>query len=84
MEVHFPPSLQATLDQLVVDTGQPPDKLVEDAVAAYVAEVVSTRQMLDGRYEDLKTGRVKPVSKAEMLDHFRNKSAAARKIEPGL
>ena len=39
MEVHFAPELQAKIDQLVVETGYAPDKLVEDAVAGYVAEL---------------------------------------------
>lgn len=33
MEVHFAPDLQARIDQLVIKTGRPPDKLLEDAMA---------------------------------------------------
>jgi hypothetical protein len=33
MEVHFAPDLQARIDQLVIETGYAPDKLVEDAMA---------------------------------------------------
>lgn len=56
MEVHFAPALQAEIDQLVIETGWAPDKLIEDALAGYVAELVETRRMLDGRYDDLKSG----------------------------
>jgi hypothetical protein len=34
---------------------------VEDAMAAYLTEVADVRALLDGRYDDIKSGRVKPV-----------------------
>jgi predicted transcriptional regulator len=83
MEVHFTPDLQAKIDQLVVDTGYAPDKLVEDAMAGYVAELAQTRQMLSSRYDDLKSGRVKPIPGDEVEAWFREKSAAARRPQPG-
>jgi len=82
MEVHFAPELQAEIDQLVVETGYAPDKLVEDAMAGYVAELAETRKMLNSRYDDLKSGRVKPVSRDELIAHFREKSTAARQPPP--
>jgi hypothetical protein len=82
MEVHFAPELQAEIDQLVVETGLAPDKLVEDAMAGYVAELVETREMLNRRYDDLKTGKVTPISRDEVIAHFREKSAAARRKPP--
>jgi hypothetical protein len=82
MEVHFAPELQAEIDQLVIETGCAPDKLVEDAMAGYVAELVETREMLNSRYDDLKTGEVTPSSRDEVIAHFREKSAAARRTPP--
>jgi len=82
MEVHFTPELQAKIDQLVIETGRAPDKLVEDAMAAYVAELEETREMLNGRYDDLNGGRVKPIFCDEVIAHFREKSAAARPKPP--
>jgi hypothetical protein len=67
---------------LVIETGRVPDKLVEDAMAGYVAELVDTREMLDSRYDDLKSGKVKPISRDEVIAHFREKSAAARPKSP--
>ena len=78
MEVHFAPDLQAKIDQLVIETGYAPDKLVKDAMAGYVAELAETREVLNNRYDDLKSGRVKPVSRDELVAHFREKSAARR------
>jgi hypothetical protein len=48
----------------------------------YVAELAETREMLDNRYDDLKSGKVKPISCDELLTHFREKSAAARGTGP--
>lgn len=78
MEVHFAPELQAKIDQLVVETGYAPDKLIEDAMAGYVSELSATREMLDGRFDDLKSGRVKPIPRDEVFKHFQEKSAARR------
>jgi hypothetical protein len=81
MEVHFAPELQAKIDQLVSETGCAPDKLIEDALAGYVPELVETREMLDSRYDDLKSGGVKPISGDEVEAYFREKSAAARRSQ---
>jgi hypothetical protein len=79
MEVHFAPELQAKIDQLVIETGCAPEKLIEDAMAGYFADLAQTREMLDSRYDDLKSGKVKPISRDEVIAHFREKSAAARR-----
>jgi hypothetical protein len=82
MEIHFTPDLQAKIDQLVIETGRAPDKLLEDAMAGYVAELVQTREMLNSRYDDLKSGRVKPIPGDEVIARLREKSAA-RRAPPG-
>jgi hypothetical protein len=82
MEVHFAPDLQAKIDRLVIETGRAPDKLIEDAVAGYVAELAETREMLDGRHDDLISGRVKAISGDEVKARLRAKSAA-RRSAPG-
>ena len=82
MEVHFAPDLQAKIDQLVIETGRAPDKLVEDAMAGYVAELAQTREMLNSRYDDLKSGKVKPIPGDEVIARLRKKSAA-RRSTPG-
>jgi hypothetical protein len=38
--------------------------------------------MLANRYDDLKSGGVKPISGKEIIAHFREKSAAARHSAP--
>jgi hypothetical protein len=63
MDVHLThPDLQAKLDRWVTETGRGPDELVEDAMAGYFDELAQTREILNSRYDDLKSGRVKPIS----------------------
>jgi hypothetical protein len=84
MDLHLTnPDLQAELDRWVAETGRGPDELVEDAMAGYFGELAQTREMLDSRYDDLKTGRVKPISRDELVAHFREKSATTRRTQPG-
>jgi hypothetical protein len=73
MEVHFAAELQAKIDQLVIETGRAPDKLVEDAMAGYVAELVETREMLNSRYDDLKSGKVKPIDGEAFFESLRKR-----------
>ncbi len=82
MEVHFPPELQAKFDQLIVETGDAPDEVIEDAVAIYLAELAEKREMLNSRYDDLKSGRVKAIPGDEVAARLREKSAA-RRSTPG-
>jgi hypothetical protein len=84
MDVHLTnPDLQAKLDLWVKETGRGPDDLVEDAMAGYFDELARTREMLNDRYDALKSGRVKSISRDELVAHFREKSAAARRTQSG-
>ena len=76
MEVHFTPDAQAKLDRLAIDTGRHPDELLQDAFLGYFDELTETRRMLDSRYDDLKSGRVKPIGGDEMKARLHARSAA--------
>ena len=76
MEVHFTPDVQAKLDRLAMDTGRPANELLQDALAGYFEELAETRQVLDSRYDDLKSGRVKPIGGDEVKARLRAKSVA--------
>jgi hypothetical protein len=83
MDVHLNnPEIQAKIDRWVTETGRGPDELIEDAVAGYFEELTQNWEMLNRRYDDLKSGRVKPVPGDEVVAHFREKSAA-RRSQPG-
>jgi predicted transcriptional regulator len=74
MEVHLRPETESRLQELATKSGRAPNDLIEDAMAAYLQELAQVREMLDGRYDDLKNGRVKPVDGEEAFAELRRKS----------
>ena len=73
MELHLNTDLQGKLDQLALETGRPADELVVDAIAGYFDELFHTREMLNGRYDDLKNGRVKPIVGEAFFESLRQR-----------
>ncbi len=78
MEVHFRPETESRLQELAAKTGRAPDDLIEDAVAGYLQELAEVRDLLDSRYDDLKSGRVKPMDGEEAFAALRRKSEDRR------
>ncbi len=78
MEVHFAAELQAKLDELVIETGLTPDELLADAMAGYVAELAQTREMLNSRYDDLKSGRAELIDGEEAFSRLKARTEAQR------
>jgi predicted transcriptional regulator len=78
MEIHFTPTLQAQLEQMARDTGRQSNELVEEVVADFFEDYAFTRETLDRRYDDLESGRVKPIPGDEVFARLRAKSAARR------
>jgi predicted DNA-binding protein len=84
MEVHFAPETEKRLKDLAAESGRgTADKLVQDVVEGYFDELAQAREVLNSRYDDLKSGRVKPIPRDEVAAYFREKSAAARRCQPG-
>ena len=78
MEVHFTPETEKKLKDLSAQSGRATDDLVEDAMAGYFDEVLQAREMLDRRYDDLKSGRVKPINGEEAFARLKAKTEAQR------
>jgi hypothetical protein len=79
MEVHFTAETEKKLKELAAQSESgTADELVRDVVEGYLGELAQTREMLRQRYDDLKSGRTKPIPGEEVVAHFREKSAAAR------
>ena len=78
MEVHFTPELQKKLNDLAAQSGRPADELVQDAVAGMFDELAETREMLDRRYDDIKSGKVKLIPGEEVFARLRAKSEALK------
>jgi predicted transcriptional regulator len=78
MVVHLKPETESRLQELAATTGRPPDELVEDAMAGYLAELAQVRKMLDDRYGEIKSGRVEPIDGEEAFNQLRRKSETRR------
>ncbi len=78
MEVQLTPDIQARLDRLSDETGRTKDEFVQDAMAGYLDELAETRAMLDNRYDDIKSGKVKLIPGDEVVARLRERSAAFR------
>ena len=71
MEVHFTPDLEEKLSALAALSGRPVDALVQDAVAGMVCDLKETTSMLDGRYDDVKMGRVELIDGESFFEGLR-------------
>jgi predicted transcriptional regulator len=78
MQVKFKPETESRLNELAAKSGRSPDDLVEDAMAGYLVELAEVRSMLAARYEDIKSGRVKPVDGEQAFARLRRKSKERR------
>jgi hypothetical protein len=76
MEVHLKPEAETRPNELAKKSGRAPDELVEDAMAGYMAELAGVRTLLDSRYDEIKSGRVKPVNGEDAFAQLRRKSEA--------
>jgi predicted transcriptional regulator len=73
MEVRFKPDTETRLTELASKSGRATDDLVEDALAGYLAEIAEVREMLGDRYDDIKSGRVKPIDGEAFFRHLRQR-----------
>ncbi|MEP7305242.1 MAG: hypothetical protein ABJA98_06975 [Acidobacteriota bacterium] len=78
MNVHVTPDTAKRLQDLAATSGRAPEDIVEDALAGYLEEVTAVRQTLDSRYDDLRSGRVKPIDGEEAFTKLREKSERRR------
>jgi putative addiction module component (TIGR02574 family) len=84
MEVHFTPETERKLKDLASQSGSGTvEELVQKVIEGYFDELAQVREMLDRRYDDLKSGRVKAIPSEEVEAHFRQRSSAARGSSPG-
>ncbi len=74
MEVHFTPETEKRLQELATLSGnRTADQLVQEMVEGYFDELARTREMLNSRYDDLKSGRVKPIDGDEFFEGLRRR-----------
>ena len=68
MEVHFKPETESRLNELASKSGRAKVDLIEDAMAGYLTEVADVRNMLDSRYDEIKSGRVEAIDGEEFFE----------------
>jgi len=78
MKIHFTPEVEKKLNDLAAQSGRGPDELLQDALAGYFDELVQTRDMLNSRYDELKSGRAKLIDGEEALARLKAKTEAQR------
>ncbi len=61
MEVQFEPDLQDKIERIARESGRAPADLIHDAVAGYMDDLAQAREMIDSRYEDVRSGKVKLI-----------------------
>jgi predicted DNA-binding protein len=79
MVVHLKPETESRLRKLAATTGRAPDELVEEAMAGYLAELAELRNTLESRYDEIKSGRVKPIDGEEAFKGLQNKNKSRRR-----
>jgi predicted transcriptional regulator len=79
MVVKLKPETESRLQELAATTGRAPEDLVEDAMSGYLAELTEVRNMLDSRYDDVKSGRVAPIDGEEAFARLRQMSKDRRR-----
>jgi len=76
MEIHFTPEIEKKLSSLAAQSGGVTvDELVQEVIEEYFGDLAHAREMLDRRYDDLESGRLKPVPADEVLARLLARSA---------
>jgi predicted transcriptional regulator len=78
IELHFTPDVARKLDDLAAQNGRRTDDLLRDALAAYFDESVQTREVLNHRYDERKSGNLEPVDGEEAFARLKAKITILR------
>ena len=76
MEVHFAPDVEKKLNDLAAKSGRGAGELLQDALAGYFDELGHAREMLNSRYDELKSGGAEPIDGEEAFARLKAKTEA--------
>jgi predicted transcriptional regulator len=79
MVVHLKSETESRLQELAATTGRAPEELIEDAMAGYLIELAQARGILNDRYDEIKSGRVKPIDGDDAFARLKSKSDDRRR-----
>ena len=74
----FSPDVEKKFNGLAAQSGRGTDDVLQNALAAYFDELVHTRDMLNSRYDGLKSGSVEPIDGEEAFARLKAKTEAQR------
>ena len=77
MEIRFKPETESRLNDLAAKSGC---RLMNSwhAMAAYLTEVAEVRNLLDSRYDEIKSSRVKPIDGESFFEDLRRRERTPR------
>ena len=74
MGVQFTPDVEKKLNDLAAQSGRgSASTLVQHVIEGYFDELAETREMLNSRYDDLKSGRVQPIDGEKFFESLRRR-----------
>jgi predicted DNA-binding protein len=68
MSLEIKPNQEAKIAALAAKTGRDKSEILEEVIDSYFDELADMRQMLDQRYDQFKTGRVKELTPEEVRE----------------
>ncbi len=78
MSIEIKPAQEAKIDNLAATTGRDKADIIEEVIESYFAELEGVRELLDRRYDDIKSGRVEPLAGEEVFDRLRRRTTKRR------
>lgn len=73
MEILLSPKDQTRLAELAERTGRSESEIVQQVIGSYLDNVLDVREILDRRYDDIKSGRVKAIDGKEFFENLKRR-----------
>ena len=83
MSLEIKPNQEAKIAALAAMTGRDKAQILEEVIDSYFDELNAVREMLDRRYDDFKSGRVKELTPEQLREDIeRRKREFSQRHEP--
>jgi predicted DNA-binding protein len=78
MSIQLTPEHEARINELARQTGRNNTEVLGDVIDSYFEELARINATLDRRYDEIKSGQVKPISADEVLERLQRSSEERR------
>jgi hypothetical protein len=83
MSLEIKPNQEAKIAALAAKTGRDKEEILDEVIDSYFDELAAVRELLDRRYDQFKTGRVKALTSGELRENLeRRKRESSQRHEP--